>query len=84
MNSVFSFLIVYSIGVIISFFLILVDESKYRNNIKLNELFEYLFLSFSSWIYVILYVVIELKIFEKIKELGNTRIDISKFKIKKK
>lgn len=84
MNSVFSFLIVYSIGVIISFFLILVDESKYRNNIKLNELFEYLFLSFLSWIYVILYVVIELKIFEKIKELGNTRIDISKFKIKKK
>lgn len=83
MNSVFSFLIVYSIGVIISFFLILVDESKYRNNIKLNELFEYLFLSFLSWIYVILYVVIELKIFEKIKELGNTRIDISKFKIKK-
>jgi ABC-type methionine transport system permease subunit len=84
MNPIFSFLIVYLIGIVISFFLILVDESKYRNNIKLNELFEYLFLSFSSWIYVILYVVIELKIFEKIKELGNTRIDISKFKIKKK
>ena len=60
-------LILYIIGVIVSFALIFFSETKDKESVSMSELLLFLAISLGSWVMVCIWLVEEYKIFKRIE-----------------